>query len=83
RITLSATGHAGYRPGELTSAKLSYSYDDGKTWTSAATARRDGRWTATVDHSGAQGKHVTLKAELTDAAGNSVGQTVNRAYDVR
>ncbi|MET8033399.1 S8 family serine peptidase [Streptomyces sp. NPDC005345] len=83
RITLSATGHAGYRPGALTSVKLSYSYDDGKTWTSAATARHDGRWTATVDHSRAQGKQVTLKAELTDANGNSVSQTVNRAYDVR
>lgn len=83
RITLTATGHAGYTPGELTSVKLSYSYDGGTTWTEAPTAQSDGKWTATVNHAGASGKQVTLKAQLTDAKGNSVEQTVTRAYDVR
>ncbi|MFJ6571159.1 S8 family serine peptidase [Streptomyces sp. NPDC091292] len=83
RITLGATGHAGYTPGALTSAKLSYSYDDGDTWTDAPTARRGGSWTATVDHAGATGRHVTLKVQLTDKHGASVTQTVTRAYDVR
>ncbi|MCX5086061.1 S8 family serine peptidase [Streptomyces sp. NBC_00401] len=83
RITLTATGHAGYTPGKLTSAKLSYSYDGGATWTEAPTAERDGKWSATVNHAGASGKPVTLKAQLTDANGNSVEQTVTRAYDVR
>jgi hypothetical protein len=83
QISLTATGHAGYTPGALTSARLSYSYDGGETWTQADTALRDGTWTATVHHSGAQGKQVTLRAELTDANGNSVVQTVTRAYDVR
>ncbi len=83
RITLTATGHAGYRPGTLTSAKLSYSYDGGETWKQAATTRDGGRWTATVDHGGAQGEQVTLRTELTDSNGNSVVQTVTRAYDVR
>ncbi|MFF1643764.1 S8 family serine peptidase [Streptomyces sp. NPDC058246] len=83
RISLTATGHAGYTPGALTSARLSYSCDGGETWTRADTARRDGAWTATVNHSGAQGKQVTLRVELTDANGNSVVQTVTRAYDVR
>ncbi|MER5379372.1 S8 family serine peptidase [Streptomyces sp. NPDC002688] len=82
-ISLSATGHAGYRPGALTSVKLSYSYDDGQTWKPAGMSRRDGRWTATVDHAGAGGERVALRAELTDANGNSVVQTVTRAYDVR
>ncbi|MDT9698949.1 hypothetical protein [Streptomyces sp. P17] len=41
------------------------------------------RLEAVVDHSGATGKQVTLRAELTDAKGNSVSQTVIRAYDVR
>jgi len=36
-----------------------------------------------VDHAGASGKQVTLKSQLTDANGNSVTQTVIRAYDVR
>ncbi|MGW1023583.1 S8 family peptidase [Streptomyces sp. NPDC002577] len=83
RITLGVTGHAGYTPGAITSAELSYSYDGGQTWTEAKTAEEDGTWTATVNHAGASGKPVTLKAELTDANGNSVTQIVTRAYDVR
>lgn len=83
KIGLSVTGHAGYTPGALTKVALSYSYDDGATWTEAATAGRGGAWTATVDHGGAAGKQVTLKARLTDSKGNSVTQTVTRAYDVR
>lgn len=82
KVALSATGHAGYEPGALTKAALSYSYDGGETWTEAKTSKRDGKWTATVDHAGASGKQVTLKVQLTDAKGNSVTQTVNRAYDV-
>ncbi|MFF3492619.1 S8 family serine peptidase [Streptomyces sp. NPDC002795] len=83
KIALTATGHAGYEPGALTKAALSYSYDGGETWTEAKTSKQDGEWTATVAHAGASGEQVTLKAELTDAKGNSVTQTVNRAYDVR
>ncbi|MFD7295338.1 S8 family serine peptidase [Streptomyces sp. NPDC059897] len=83
RVDLTATGHAGYEPGALTKAALSYSYDGGDTWTEAKTSQRDGKWTATVDHAGATGKQVALKVQLTDSKGNSVTQTVNRAYDVR
>ncbi len=82
-IGLTATGHAGYTPAALTSAKLSYSYDGGTTWTEARVSQQGGSWTATVNHAGATGKPVTLKTELTDANGNSVTQTVVRAYDVR
>ncbi|MFD3657060.1 S8 family serine peptidase [Streptomyces sp. NPDC058620] len=83
KIGLSVTGHAGYTPGELTAAKVSYSYDEGTTWSEATTARKDGRWSASVDHTGATGENVTLKTELTDAKGNSVIQTVVAAYAVR
>ncbi|MGW6476677.1 S8 family peptidase [Streptomyces sp. NPDC055059] len=83
QIGLTATGHAGYTPGDLTKVSLAYSYDDGVTWTEAKTAEHGGKWTATVNHAGASGKQVTLKAQLTDAKGNSVEQTVTRAYDVR
>ncbi|MFB8401971.1 S8 family serine peptidase [Streptomyces sp. NPDC055912] len=82
-IGLTATGHAGYTPAALTSAKLSYSYDGGETWTEAQVSQQGGHWTATVNHTGATGRQVTLKTELTDANGNSVTQTVVRAYDVR
>ncbi|MCX5339916.1 S8 family peptidase [Streptomyces atratus] len=82
-IGLSVTGHAGYTPGKLVAVEVSYSYDDGETWTRATTAQQGGHWTATVNHAGAAGKPVTLKTELTDANGNSVIQTVNDAYAVR
>ncbi|PCG86298.1 peptidase [Streptomyces sp. WZ.A104] len=83
RIGLDATGHAGYTPGKLTGAKVSFSYDGGETWHTATTAQRGGRWTATVDHADATGRSVTLRTELTDANGNAVVQTVNDAYAVR
>ncbi|MFB7939772.1 S8 family serine peptidase [Streptomyces sp. NPDC056049] len=83
KLALKATGHGGYTPGALVSASLSYSYDGGATWTEAPVARHGGTWTATVDHTGATGRQVTLRTELTDANGNSVRQTVTRAYDVR
>ncbi|MFJ2024797.1 S8 family peptidase [Streptomyces sp. NPDC087897] len=83
RIGLAATGHAGYTPGALTAAKVSFSYDRGETWQAAATVRQGGRWTATVDHADARGKSVALRTELTDAHGNSVVQTVHDAYAVR
>ncbi|MBO1330015.1 S8 family serine peptidase [Streptomyces sp. VRA16 Mangrove soil] len=82
-LTLSATGHQGYTPGQLVDAKVSYSYDGGETWTEAKTRRSDGDWSATVNHAGASGKQVTLRTQLTDDKGNSVTQTVTRAYDVR
>ncbi|MFD3533634.1 S8 family serine peptidase [Streptomyces sp. NPDC058664] len=82
-IGLTVTGHAGYTPAALTSAKLSYSYDGGTTWTEARVSQQGGTWTATVNHAGAAGRPVTLKTELTDTNGNSVTQTVVRAYDVR
>ncbi|MFG2648446.1 S8 family serine peptidase [Streptomyces sp. NPDC048436] len=83
RIGLTVTGHAGYKPGAVKSAALSYSYDEGETWTKAATSASGGKWTATVNHAGASGKQVWLKTELTDTNGSSVTQTVARAYDVR
>ncbi|WP_338701826.1 S8 family serine peptidase [Streptomyces sp. Q6] len=82
-ISLSATGHQGYTPADLTAAEVAYSYDGGTTWTEAKTRRADGRWTATVNHAAASGKQVTLRTTLTDAKGASVTQTVTRAYDVR
>ncbi|NYV72931.1 S8 family serine peptidase [Streptomyces sp. UH6] len=82
-IGLSVTGHAGYTPGKLEEAKASYSYDGGQTWTRAATAHKDGRWYATVNHAEGSGRTVTLRTELTDANGNSVSQTVDDAYAVR
>ncbi|MET9904923.1 S8 family serine peptidase [Streptomyces sp. NPDC006446] len=83
RVGLSVEGHAGYTPGAITAASLSYSYDGGTTWTEAPTQRRGGKWTAVLDHAGAAGRQVMTKASFTDANGNAVTQTITRAYDVR
>ncbi|SCF83047.1 S8 family serine peptidase [Streptomyces sp. Ncost-T10-10d] len=82
-VGLSVEGHAGYTPGAIKAASLSYSYDGGTTWTQAPTEQQDGKWTAVLDHTGASGKQVMTKATFTDANGNAVTQTITRAYDVR
>ncbi|MEV0789129.1 S8 family serine peptidase [Kribbella sp. NPDC050459] len=65
---------------ELTSLKLSVSYDDGRTWQSVRTSK-SGRseYTAVLNHP----KHasaVSLRTEGVDAAGNTIKQTITRAY---
>ncbi|WP_329184822.1 S8 family serine peptidase [Actinacidiphila glaucinigra] len=62
--------------------RVETSYDDGRTWTRAATARKGDGFTATVERpSRVRGDaYVTLRVTATDAAGNSVRQTVDRAY---
>ncbi|WP_307041501.1 hypothetical protein [Agromyces ramosus] len=82
QLVLDVTGHAGYTPGAITTAEVAYSYD-GVTWVDAETRDDDGRWIAVVDHDGASGQQVSLRVELTDSNGNTVTQTVSRAYDVR
>ncbi|MCD0483515.1 S8 family serine peptidase [Streptacidiphilus sp. ASG 303] len=63
---------------------LEASYDDGRTWATAATAGQGGggHFTATVERpSRSHGDaFVTLRVTATDAAGDSVRQTIDRAY---
>lgn len=65
---------------ELTSLKLSVSYDDGVTWQQIKT-RKSGRseYTAVLKHPKAPGA-VSLRTEGVDAAGNTIKQTIKRAY---
>ncbi|MGW0086370.1 S8 family peptidase [Streptomyces sp. NPDC003393] len=62
--------------------RVETSYDDGRTWTRATTARKGGGFTATVERPSRvrDDAYVTLRVTATDAAGNSVRQTVDRAY---
>ncbi|MFJ4846985.1 MULTISPECIES: S8 family serine peptidase [unclassified Streptomyces] len=62
---------------------LETSYDDGRTWHRARTAQHGGtHFTAAVERpSGVRGDaYVSLRVTAADAAGNSVRQTVDRAY---
>ncbi|MFF7216799.1 hypothetical protein ACFZAU_40840 [Streptomyces sp. NPDC008238] len=63
--------------------KVETSYDDGKSWATAHTAQRgNNRFTATIERpSRLRGDaYATLRITASDAAGNTVRQTVNRAY---
>ncbi|MET7368234.1 hypothetical protein ABZS61_20705 [Streptomyces sp. NPDC005566] len=67
-------------------AKVSVSYDDGVTWTSAKVRREDSnsfrvelRHPEPADTNG----FVTLRAEAWDSEGNRTVQTVTRAYALK
>ncbi|MFD7660389.1 S8 family serine peptidase, partial [Actinosynnema sp. NPDC059797] len=55
------------------------SYDDGKTWKPVPLVKLGERWVATVVHP-AGARFASLKAQARDGAGNSVDQTIIRAY---
>jgi hypothetical protein len=80
--TLSVT--AAHLPGAAGAGKigtvgLELSYDDGKTW---HTATRDSHGNFRLDAPG-KASYVSLRASAHDSAGNSVRQTVMRAFGVR
>ncbi|KOV72593.1 peptidase S8 [Streptomyces sp. AS58] len=64
--------------------KVEASFDDGKTWKGQVSIEDRGhnRFTATIERPDDQrhGEYVTLRVTATDKAGNSVRQTVERAY---
>ncbi|OXM57622.1 peptidase S8 and S53 subtilisin kexin sedolisin [Amycolatopsis thailandensis] len=79
-----AGSHSGARGGgPVTQLKVSSSTDGGRTWT-AATARPNGTglWSVTVDHPrlAATDGFVWLRSDARDSSGNTVTQTVQRAY---
>ncbi|MFE5591339.1 S8 family peptidase [Streptomyces sp. NPDC056549] len=63
----------------IAKVELWASYDDGVTWRKV---RLDARANGTIDNPAAAG-FVSLRVTATDADGNSVDQTVTRAYQVR
>ncbi len=82
-LPIRVTGHGGYTPGAIAVAKFAYSYDGGRTWTDAVVSGNGGAWAATVDHTGASGKTVDTRVQVTDAKGATVTQVVKAAYAVR
>jgi hypothetical protein len=59
---------------------VSASTDDGATWNKVPLTRSKTGWTAKVT-APASG-YVSLRATVTDGAGNSADQTITRAYAV-
>ena len=77
---IAAASHSGARGGgPVTQLRVSSSVDDGRTWTAAvAKPHGDAVWTVTVDQP--SGEFVWLRTEARDSSGNTVTQTVQRAY---
>ncbi|MGM1063225.1 S8 family serine peptidase [Saccharothrix sp. Mg75] len=71
-----ATGSAGVR------TAVQVSYDDGATWKPVPLVKLGERWIAAVRHPVGAG-FVSLKAQARDDRGNSVDQTIIRAYGLR
>jgi hypothetical protein len=73
------------QPGSTTASpstvSVQYSTDDGTTWRNATVSGSNTSRTVTVAHPDANG-FVSLKATVSDSAGNSVEQTIIRAYKI-
>lgn len=70
------------RRGAPTAMAVEVSYDDGATWQRLRLHREDvRRWTAGVN-TPRTASFVSLRARAVDASGNSVEQTVIRAYEL-
>ena len=69
-------------PAKVSDLRLDVSYDDGATWRSVPVARTgSGGWRSVQHPSSAS--FVSLRAGATDSVGNSVQQTILRAYRLR
>ncbi|ONI84768.1 hypothetical protein ALI22I_30195 [Saccharothrix sp. ALI-22-I] len=62
--------------------EIEVSYDDGKSWQRARVGKLGERWLALVEHP-ADAKFVSLRAKAQDADGNTVDETIIRAYGLK
>ncbi|MFJ6433984.1 S8 family serine peptidase [Streptomyces sp. NPDC091416] len=79
-----ATGWSGSK--KLAGAKVSLSYDGGKTWKAADVRRLDGdsfRVTAQNPKLAKTNGHASVRAELWDAAGSRTVETIDKAFGLK
>ncbi|WP_431945256.1 S8 family serine peptidase [Actinacidiphila sp. bgisy167] len=68
--------------GAVRTATLEVSYDDGATWRKVTLRQSGGDWKAQLE-APSKARFTSLRATARDAEGNSVSQTVIRAFGVR
>jgi hypothetical protein len=61
---------------------IQVSYDEGTTWQEAKLRRKGDVWWARVTHPAGSG-NVALRGQATDGRGNTVEETIIRAYHIR
>jgi hypothetical protein len=66
-------------PRNVSVTGVEVSYDDGATWTAAVVEPNAGSWDAHFEHP-STGDYVSLRVSARDTSGNSVEQTLIRAY---
>jgi subtilisin family serine protease len=66
----------------LTALTVDVSYDDGASWHTAPVVHAAGKWLLTTRYANRAG-FVSLRAQATDSAGNTVRQTIIRAFELR
>ena len=80
--SIRVTGHGGYTPGDIKSAKFAFSYDGGATWTDARCPAP-----AVLDRGRRphrrQRQDCHTRVSVTDSKGATVTQVVKAAYAVR
>jgi hypothetical protein len=67
-------------PARVTALRVEASFDDGRTWHAVRPDRAGSGWLATV-HQPRSG-FATLRATATDSDGNTVTETITRAYRI-
>ena len=80
-IPVTVAHQPGAPAASVRSLTVEVSYDDGKTWQKAKLRSAGKGWVATVRHPGQPG-YVSLRAKAVDSAGNTVTQSVIRAYQL-
>lgn len=65
--------------GKISTVTLEISYDDGATWRTAELRRSGNEWLTKLD-APSKSKFATVRATAKDTKGNSVTQTVVRAF---
>ncbi|MFE2543040.1 S8 family serine peptidase [Actinacidiphila glaucinigra] len=68
--------------GTIRTATLEVSYDDGATWRKATLRQSGGGWKAQLD-APSRARFASLRTTARDAKGNSVSQTLIRAFGLR
>ncbi|MFD5065591.1 S8 family serine peptidase [Streptomyces sp. NPDC058394] len=76
------TSHLPGTTAAIDKPSLEVSYDDGKTWQRADLDRSGNGWNTSL-HAPASAGFATLRVTARDNAGNSVSQTITRAFGLR
>lgn len=79
---LQVTQQVGADPSRISSARLEVSYDDGATWQCARVDRDAAKWTVRIPAAAPGQRFASLGTTATDAAGNTVTETLVRAYQL-